>query len=842
MQFLRHAGRRLHLALLLLVMTPVFARADGFIVINQPSTPVPVPQGHFSFAPLEVSFHHVSVTIKDQVAVTSVDQEFINPNGVQLEGTYLFPLPAGAHIDKFSMDINGKMQEAELLPADKARTIYEDIVRRYKDPALLEYIGRDTFKVRIFPIEANGKKHVKIQYTQLLKSDTGLIEYTYPLNTEKFSARPLQQVSVKVTLETQEPLKSVYCPTHNVEIKRDGGNKAAAGFEDKNVRPDTDFKLIYSRETKDIGVNLMTFRNSPDDGYFLLLASPGMEVKQTKVQPKDICLVLDTSGSMAGKKMEQAKKALAFCLANLNAEDRFNIIRFSTEADELFNYMMPADKENVAKAQAYVEGLKPIGGTAIDEALQKAIAMGKNRRIAGKDRPYVVIFLTDGQPTIGETKEDAILANITKAEAGGTRIFSFGIGTDLNTHLLDRLAEATKAVSQYVIPSEDIEVKLSNFYTKIKDPVLSNVAVGFTGADIKTMQFYPNTMPDLFKGEMLVVFGKYTGKGAAAVKISGTINGEQKEFVTDVNFTDNDTKNEFIPRLWATRRVGWLLDEIRKNGETAELKDEVVRLARQHGIVTPYTAYLILEDEQRRGVPVAIRTMREFEQDGRARDAAKAVWDITVAESKNEGLRGGDVAVANATNLGRLKYSDNVQQSAQEFALDKGGSFGVSGGGSSGVGASDGGVVTGGRSLNDPIAAAGLAPTATPALKPASSEPADALSLGTTANGSLAIRGDRAAQSTVAGEPTQILRFYGYRANSNYAQQARVVRGRAFYQNGNTWTDSTAGNKPDLKKREVKFNSDDYFKLLADHPEAAAWLSLGSEVDLVLDDTLVIVR
>src|SRR6478609_5395587 len=257
---------RVLLGLLVVMMLAAMgpgARGDGFIVINAPSGVVPVPQGHFSFAPLEVSFHHVTVDIKDQVAVTNVDQEFVNPNSQQLEGTYLFPLPAGAHVDRFSMDINGRMQEAELLPADKARAIYEDIVRRHRDPALLEYIGRDTFKVRIFPIEANGKKRVKIQYTQLLKADTGLTEYTYPLNTEKFSARPLRDVSVKVNLETSEPLKSVYCPTHNVEIKRDGGNKAVAGFEDKNVRPDTDFKLIYSRETKDIGVNLMTYRSSP---------------------------------------------------------------------------------------------------------------------------------------------------------------------------------------------------------------------------------------------------------------------------------------------------------------------------------------------------------------------------------------------------------------------------------------------------------------------------------------------------------------------------------------------------------------------------------------------------
>jgi Ca-activated chloride channel family protein len=825
------------LAALLVVALGQAVRADGFIVINAPSGVVPVPRGHFSFAPLEVSFHHVSVDIKDQVAVTNVDQEFVNPNSQQLEGTYLFPLPAGAHVDKFSMDINGKMQEAELLPADKARAIYEDIVRRHRDPALLEYVGRDTFKVRIFPIEGNGKKRVKIQYTQLLKSDTGLIEYTYPLNTEKFSARPLRDVSVKVNLETSEPLKSVYCPTHNVEVKRDGGKKAVAGFEDKNVRPDTDFKLVFSRETKnDVGVSLMTYRNAPDDGYFLLLASPGMEAKGAKVQPKDICLVLDTSGSMAGKKMDQAKRALAFCLANLNEEDRFDVVRFSTEADDLFDALKPANKENVAKAQQFVEGLKPIGGTAIDEALQKALKLGRERGEKDK-RPYVVIFLTDGQPTIGETREDAILANVSKANTDGVRVFSFGIGTELNTHLLDRLAEATKSFSQYVIPSEDIEVKLSNFYTKIKDPVLSDVAVAFTGAEIRTSQLYPGTMPDLFKGEMLVAFGRYSGKGAAAVKVTGMINGEKKEFVQDVNFADTDTKNEFIPRLWATRRVGFLLDEIRKNGEKPELKDEVVRLARAHGIVTPYTAYLILEDEARRGVPVAVRTMRELEQDVGARDAAKTVYELAAGESRSVRLRTGDTAVANATNLDQLKNSSNVQQSGQEYGLAKGGSFGRGFGGGGGMAGAPGATAGATAAPTDPRwAAAGQDGAVNgPALQ--RMQEADALALQKAPNGSLTLRGAKAAAADE--EKSQQL---GYRASSNYAQQARVVKGRAFYQNGSTWTDAQAVSKNDWKRRQVAFNSDEYFALLIEHPEAAAWLSLGSEVDVVLGDTLVSVR
>ena len=783
------------IVLALCALFPGLARADGFIVIHNPPQPVPVPRGHFSFAPLEVVYHRVNVDINDQVAVTSVDQEFYNPNSQRLEGTYLFPLPEGAHIDKFSMDVNGRMQEAELLDADKARSLYEEIVRKAKDPALLEYAGRGAFKVRIFPIEPNSRKQVKISYTQLLKSDTGLVEYTYPLNTEKFSARPLKDVSIKVALACKEPIKSVYSPSHSVEIRRDGERKATLGFEQKNVRPDTDFKVLFSRTEKAIGVDLLTYRTSGDDGYFLLLASPGMESPRNAVQKKDVCFVIDTSGSMAdggGKKMEQAKKALSFCLQNLNESDRFEIVRFSTEAEPFFKELRPANKENIERAQKFVSELKPIGGTAISEALQKAMALRPAHSARPDDKPdaanpYVVIFLTDGQPTIGDTSEESILAAMKKASNGATRVFSFGIGTDVNTHLLDKLASETRAFSQYVLPDESLEVKLSSFYTKIKEPVLSNVQMAFSGRDITVSQTYPGAMPDLFKGEMLIAFGRYKGNGPGAVRISGTLNGEKHEFATDVSFTETDTKHAFIPRLWATRRVGYLLDEIRLRGESKELKDEVTRLAREHGIVTPYTAYLILEDEARRGVPLAAQTMRELNRDQAASGLAGRRYDSAKAEAKDARLRAGESAVANAQDIDRLKQGWNEQQSA------------------------------GGRELEKVAARAPSPAGAGPVGQPGQQQAGQA-----------------------DGEN------YGYRQAQNYANQARVVRGRAFYQNGNTWTDAAIqdaiAKKRQLKKQEVKFNSDEYFALLKQHPDAAQWLSLGNEVDVLLGETMVMVR
>ena len=595
--------------------------ADGLIIINKefwPDRPRPEVR---AYAPLEITYHHVNVKIDGQIANTSVDQDFYNPNPQRLEGTYIFPIPKGAQIDKFTMEIGGRQVEAELLPADKARGIYEDIVRRLKDPALLEYAGRDVFKVRVFPIEPNGHKHITLSYSQVLPSDSGLVSYVYPLNTEKFSAKPIQNVSVKVELDSKRPLKTIYSPSHSVEIKRDGANRATIGYEARDVKPDSDFALYFAPEKDEVGVNLLTYKTTGEDGYFLLLASPGMDVKEHQVVAKDVVFVLDTSGSMSGKKIMQAKKALEFCVDNLNDGDRFELMRFSTEVEPLFDKLVDASSANRTKAEEFIKDLHANGATAIDDALHKALSM----RPEDSGRPFVVIFLTDGMPTVGVTDEDQILANVRKNDTGHTRVFCFGIGTDVNTHLLDKLTEQTRGYSTYVLPEEDLEVKVSSFFAKIKEPVLANPTLQFSG-DIRATKMYPSSLPDLFKGEQLVLAGRYKGRGNAAVTIEGTVNGATRKFAYDLNFPDESTDHEFIPRLWATRRVGNLLDEIRLHGENSELRDEVTELARKYGIVTPYTAYLIVEDEDRRGVAVNMRSMKKLDGDALVRQEAANSW------------------------------------------------------------------------------------------------------------------------------------------------------------------------------------------------------------------------
>ena len=629
--------------------------------------PFPPPRP-YAFAPLDVDYVKVRTRITDQVAVTSVDQEFFNPNPARLEGTFVFPVPKGAHIDKFTMEIDGKQVEAELLPAEKARRIYEDIVRKLKDPALLEYAGRDIFKARIFPIEPNSKKRITLSYTELLKADDGLVSYALPLNTEKFSAKPIRNVSVQVDLESKRPLKSIYSPSHSVEVKRHGTDRATAGYEATDVRPDTDFALYFAPEKDEIGVNLLTHRQGDGDGYFLLLASPGVDVKERQVVMKDIAFVLDTSGSMAGKKLDQAKKALQFCVENLNDGDRFEIIRFSTEVEPLFDKLVKATKQSRAKADDFIKDLRPMGGTAIDDALRKALAL----RPGGEDRPFVVIFLTDGRPTIGTTDEEQIIANVKKENDGRTRIFCFGIGTDVNTHLLDRITEDTRAVSQYVLPEEDLEVKVSSFFSKIKEPVLANPTLRF-GGSIRATKLYPSPLPDLFKGEQLVLVGRYSGKGDAAVTVEGAVNGTARKFTYEVNFPNEASGNEFIPRLWATRRVGYLLDEIRLHGENAELRDEVSELARKYSIVTPYTAYLILEDETHRNVPMPMRSLQSFDGDRNARKDAAQAW----SDFKDE--RGGAAGVGGARYGLALKSANAAAPAAASGALESRRALGLAG-------------------------------------------------------------------------------------------------------------------------------------------------------------------
>jgi Ca-activated chloride channel family protein len=555
-------------------------------VLRTPITVPPLPP----VAPppyLTVKYHRVTVTITDQVAQTKVDQVFVNDYTRDLEGTYIFPLPEDATISNFVMYVDGKKMDGKILTKEEARRIYEETVSSRRDPALLEYIGRGAFQASVYPIPAKGERRIQIEYTQVLGRDNGLVRYVYPLATEKFSARPLQQLSVHVSITGKEAIKAIYSSSHDVAVTRQGDFAAEASYEAANVRPDKDFVLYYGLAQGDIGASLLTYRQSDEDGYFLLLVTPRTEVDTSKIAAKDVILVLDTSGSMQGQKIEQAKQALRFILDRLNSNDRFALISFNTSVTRLREGLLTTrDRE---AAHRFVDGLNAAGSTNINDALLEAV------RGLDAERPTVIIFLTDGLPTIGVIDTGRIVDNVGKVAPKNVRLFTFGVGYDVNTSLLDTLAANHRGVSSYVKPGENLEEPVSAFYAMISRPMLTDLTLDFGG--VRVADLYPTPLPDLFAGGQLVLTGRYRGAGPTTITLKGMVNNNTQSFAYgDIVFpqqTGSDTA--FVARLWATRRIGYLVTQIRLHGTNKEVVDEIVSLGLRYGIVTPYTSFLVDE-------------------------------------------------------------------------------------------------------------------------------------------------------------------------------------------------------------------------------------------------------
>ena len=542
------------------------------------------------FEPLILKHHRVRVEIDDQASHTAIDQLFFNPQDWEMEGTYLFPLPAGASFSAFAMEVDGEPLAAEILEADEARQIYEEIVRQRIDPGLLEYVGRDAYRARIFPIPARGDKQVELAYDEVLAKDADIIRYAYPLDSRSFSTTPLDDVSVQVGIRSSTPIKAVYSPSHEIEVERVNEHEVIVTYADEEgVVPDDDFVLYYTVSEDPVGIDLLSYFSPDDaDGYYMLLAAPEAVPSTDQVIPKRMVFVFDRSGSMDGDNIAQARAALRFAIGQLNVGDEFNIVDYGTTVRSFDDEVVKVDSETRQLALDYIGDIAALGGTNIHGALTAALGM-----MRGDDRAEMIVFLTDGKPTIGETHTERILEDVQAARLEGTRIFVFGVGVEVNTLLLDRVAGDNGGATTYVEPGEDIEIAVSSFYTKVASPVLEELQLTFSG--VRHSDFYPQQLPDLFRGGQVVQVGRLENGGVVDVELSGKVLGETQRFSRAVDL--DDAGPDFLPRLWATRKVGYLLGQIRLHGEDRELVDEIVHLSKRHGIITPYTSFLILEDE-----------------------------------------------------------------------------------------------------------------------------------------------------------------------------------------------------------------------------------------------------
>jgi Ca-activated chloride channel homolog len=529
----------------------------------------------------------VEANIKDQIAEVQLSQVFRNTSSANMEVSYIFPIPPDAVLSQFTLIADGKELPAKIYTREEARAIYESIVRSRRDPALLEYVGYGAVQTSIFPLPAHGERKIILRYSQICRRDREVTEMLLPLASGKLSAKPIEELRMTARIESPTRIKSVYSPTHGAMVERPSENSAVIRFIQNNFVPAEDFRLLWSLSDQSIGANLLSYRPDPsEDGYFIMLASPEVRLEE-KIIHKTVVFTLDRSGSMAGEKLQQAKNALKFVLNNLREGDLFNIVTFDGRVETFKPELQRFNTESRAESLRFVDGIYEGGGTNIDGALKRALEL-----IADTGRPSYLLFLTDGLPTEGERNESIIAANVKSNNRCRTRLFTFGVGYDVNSRLLDRLTTENFGTSEYVRPNENIETAVAKFYGRMTAPVLTHVRMEIPGGDINRV--YPQNVPDMFAGGQIISVGRYRTPGQTKIRLSGRADNRDQtfEFQAHLNSASGDQTYAFVEKLWAIRRVGDIINELDLKGKNEELILELVRLSTKHGILTPYTSFL----------------------------------------------------------------------------------------------------------------------------------------------------------------------------------------------------------------------------------------------------------
>jgi Ca-activated chloride channel family protein len=544
----------------------------------------------------------VRVRVTGRVAEVEVEEWFENRGGGLGEGDYLYPLPGEAVFSSFSLFQGDRELRGETMNADQARSIYEEIVRRKRDPALIELVGHGLIRGRVFPIEPGQRRKITLRYTQVLERAGDAVQFRYAAGS-RFAGRPARPVPdrpgpVPITpgsgIRERVPIdftliadagayRDPFSPTHELDVERRRG--------ELRVRPVGDLfgdlSVLLPVAGERIGLALVAHRPAGEDGYFMLTLSPGPAGRGTT--PRDITAVVDVSGSMSGQKLEQTREALHQLLGSLGPDDRFRLVAFSNRVRISGDSWSRARGDGLRAARRWIDDLVADGGTNIAGALEEAF-----RLESPEERLPIVVFLTDGLPTVGERDPERI-AEAAERSGSRARVFAFGVGYDVNTYLLDRLSAAGRGSTEYVEPGEDVEVALGALAGKITHPVLTDLEIA--GAPVRLEEVYPVALPDLFAGEDLVVFGRYDGDDDGALRIRGRRAGRVENFAVAARFPGHAEANDFIPRLWASRKLGELTRQVRLHGPDDELIDAIRSTALRYGLLSEYTSYLVQEPE-----------------------------------------------------------------------------------------------------------------------------------------------------------------------------------------------------------------------------------------------------
>jgi Ca-activated chloride channel family protein len=580
---------------LLLVLSPAPAIAQGWI-IPRPCAPIPCPgcrrECRSPNAPqVERRASNVDVELRDGVLHYVVEETFINRGGGIGEADYLFPLPRNAAFEGLKLEINGELVAGETMSADEARRIYEDIVRQSRDPALVEWMGHGLLRTRIFPIAAGETRRVVVRFHAVAEREGDALRVDYFRGNRPGAAadvaRDRDDTEGRLRFRLSYPRESFgrpYSPTHDLDVRDERGMgqvELSGGAREMTL-------LLPLRRGARAAIGVLSHAPGREEGFALLTLSP--PAIAPRATPRDVTLVLDVSGSMSGKKIQQAREAGKQLLATLSSRDRFRLIDFASDVRTFRDEMVFATRDNIASAERYLDGLRAEGSTNISGALDEALSIP-----ADNGRLPLVLFVTDGEPTVGERNPERI-AEQASSGRGRRRIFTFGVGADLNVALLERLAIEGHGTAHFVRPDESVERAVSVVASRLTSPVATDLRVRVEGARLSKM--HPAGPYDLFAGQDLVVLARYEGSGTIQVRFEGESANGPVSWITEAELPERDRENAFVARLWATQRVGYLSAERRRNGASAEIDDEIRTLGEKYGIPTELTSYLVLEPGQ----------------------------------------------------------------------------------------------------------------------------------------------------------------------------------------------------------------------------------------------------
>jgi len=574
--------------------------------------------------PVRIQAVRADVKIVEQVATTALEVDLHNPSGARLEAELLVPVPDGSVVQGFTFRGAASEPSAEVLRREKATSIYEALVEKARDPALLEFVGFNLIRSSLFPVEANGTQTVRLVYENLLPAEGDRVDYVLPRSESLEYAVPW---SVTVEIRTAAPISTVYSPSHRVTMTRKAANALTVRTTAEAAAAPGPFRLSYLKEHGGMAATLLAYPDaSSGGGYFLLLAGLPAEPREGNDVPglkREVTLVLDRSGSMNGEKIEQVREAAFQILAGLEPGEAFNILVYNETVDVFAPEPVEKTPETEKAAREFLGSFQARGGTNLHDALLEALRQPPSRR--GDGILPLVLFLTDGLPTVGQTSEAAIRKIAAEANPYRRRIFTVGVGFDVNTPLLEAIAFESRAATTFVLPGENVEAKVAQVFRRLSGPVLADVAVrgfepllsGVTGGGgepggSRVRDVLPRRIPDLFDGDQLVLLGRYDASRILRFEVSGNFLGRERTFRFDFAMDRATARNAYVPRLWASRKIADLVDAIRELGadgdplaqasvptaddpRVQELVDEIVRLSTEFGILTEYTAFLARE-------------------------------------------------------------------------------------------------------------------------------------------------------------------------------------------------------------------------------------------------------